>query len=236
MQEMTIPELRSRMESGELTARGLAEMYLERIETLDKAGRALNAVIEVNPDALAIADALDAEREAQGPARPAARHPGHAQGQHRHRRPHEDHRRLAGPGGLDRAAGFHRRAQAARRRARSSWARPTSASGPTSARRARPAAGAAGAGRRATPMPWTATPAAPAPARRWPWPPTCAPRPSAPRPTARSSARRRPTASSGSSPRWAWSAARASSPSPTARTPPARWRAPWPTRRSCWAR
>jgi amidase len=42
-------------------------MYLERIEKLDVQGPALNAVIELNPDALAIADALDAERELKGP-------------------------------------------------------------------------------------------------------------------------------------------------------------------------
>ena len=62
------------------------------------AARRCAACIELNPDALAIADALDAERKAAGPARAAARHPGPDQGQHRHRRPDEDHRRLARAG------------------------------------------------------------------------------------------------------------------------------------------
>jgi amidase len=67
MEEMTIPELQEAVASGKCTARTIAEMYLERIEKLDVQGPALNAVIELNPDALAIADALDAERELKGP-------------------------------------------------------------------------------------------------------------------------------------------------------------------------
>ena len=47
-----------------LTARGLTENYLARIEAVDRGGPALNSVIELNPDALAIAEALDAERQA----------------------------------------------------------------------------------------------------------------------------------------------------------------------------
>jgi amidase len=66
MEELTITELQAEMASGELTAHRLTEMYLERIEQIDRHGPALNAVIELNPDAPAIADALDAERKAQG--------------------------------------------------------------------------------------------------------------------------------------------------------------------------
>ena len=55
------------MGSGKVTARALAEAYLERIEALDLAGPELHSVIEVNPDALGIADALDAERRESGP-------------------------------------------------------------------------------------------------------------------------------------------------------------------------
>ncbi len=62
--EATIAVLQGRMESGEHTARSLAEAYLERIETLDRRGPELRAVLEPNPDALEIADELDAEREA----------------------------------------------------------------------------------------------------------------------------------------------------------------------------
>jgi amidase len=66
MREMTIAEHQEKMQSGEVTARAITEMYLERIEELDRQGPALNAVIELNPDALEIADALDAEREETG--------------------------------------------------------------------------------------------------------------------------------------------------------------------------
>lgn len=51
------------MQSGELTARSIAELYLKRIQEIDKAGPALNSVIEINPDALSIADTLDKERK-----------------------------------------------------------------------------------------------------------------------------------------------------------------------------
>jgi len=64
MEEMTIQELQEKMNSGELTARSLAESYLERIERLNRQGPAINAVIELNPDALEIADRLDRERAA----------------------------------------------------------------------------------------------------------------------------------------------------------------------------
>jgi amidase len=59
--EATIAELGARLRAGELTVHGLAEAYLARIEAVDRAGPTLRSVIEINPDALAIADALDAE-------------------------------------------------------------------------------------------------------------------------------------------------------------------------------
>ena len=62
--EWTITDLQQRMESGELTARRLVELYTERISEIDKNGPYLNSVIELNPDALEIADSLDAERRA----------------------------------------------------------------------------------------------------------------------------------------------------------------------------
>ena len=58
--EVTIAELQARMRSGRLTARRLAEMYLERIRVVDSRTR---SVVEINPDALAIADQLDRERK-----------------------------------------------------------------------------------------------------------------------------------------------------------------------------
>ena len=65
--EMTIPEMQQGMAAGELSARSLAEAYLQRIEEIDHTGPSLHSVIEVNPDALRIADELDAERRANGP-------------------------------------------------------------------------------------------------------------------------------------------------------------------------
>lgn len=62
--EITIDELQQKMKSGELTARSITEMYLQRIDAIDKNGPKINSVIETNPDALTIADALDAERKA----------------------------------------------------------------------------------------------------------------------------------------------------------------------------
>lgn len=62
MRELTIESIQQKLAAGELTARGLVEYYLARIEAIDRAGPQLNAVIEVNPDALAIAAALDEER------------------------------------------------------------------------------------------------------------------------------------------------------------------------------
>src|SRR5438093_8388129 len=58
------------MQSGQFTALSLAEKYLARIEAIDRQGPALRSVIEVNPDALAQADALDRERKATGPRGP----------------------------------------------------------------------------------------------------------------------------------------------------------------------
>src|SRR5579863_1521074 len=64
LDEITIADLQSGMASGRFTVRSITEKYLARIEEIDKQGPALNSVIEVNPDALAIADALDRERKA----------------------------------------------------------------------------------------------------------------------------------------------------------------------------
>src|SRR5246127_2722184 len=70
LDEVTIPELQDGMKSGKFTARSLAEKYSARIDEIDKRGPAVNAIIELNPDAFAIADALDQERKAKGPRGP----------------------------------------------------------------------------------------------------------------------------------------------------------------------
>src|SRR5262245_24007153 len=69
-EEMTIAELQGGMKAGKWTAKDLAQAYIARIEALDRKGPALHAVIEINPDAVAIAESLDAERGAKGPRGP----------------------------------------------------------------------------------------------------------------------------------------------------------------------
>ena len=69
-EEATIAELQAAMQAGTLTSRRLVEAYLQRIRQIDLSGVQLNSVIEVNPDALAIADQLDRERRGAGPRGP----------------------------------------------------------------------------------------------------------------------------------------------------------------------
>ena len=70
LEEATIAGLQDRMEAGRDTARSLAEKYLARIDAVDRQGPALRSIIEINPDALTIADQLDAERKSRGPRGP----------------------------------------------------------------------------------------------------------------------------------------------------------------------
>jgi len=64
LDEVSISELQDGMRAGKYTARSITEKYLARIEAIDKQGPAINAVIEVNPDALKLAEAMDKERAA----------------------------------------------------------------------------------------------------------------------------------------------------------------------------
>ena len=64
--EITIADLQDAMKSGKHTARSVAEKYLARIDQIDKQGPTINSIIELNPDALAIADGLDKERKEKG--------------------------------------------------------------------------------------------------------------------------------------------------------------------------
>jgi amidase len=70
LDEVTIADLQEGMKSGKYSARIIAEKYLERIDAIDKRGPAINSVIETNPDAIAIAEALDKERKEKGPRGP----------------------------------------------------------------------------------------------------------------------------------------------------------------------
>jgi amidase len=68
LNEVSIDDLQQKMQSGEYTSRSITEIYLKQIEAIDKNGPTLNSIIELNPDALTIADSLDAERK-QGKVR-----------------------------------------------------------------------------------------------------------------------------------------------------------------------
>jgi len=70
LDETTIISLQDAMKSGRMTAHSITEKYLKRIDELDHRGPSLHSVIEVNPDALAIARQLDRERKATGPRGP----------------------------------------------------------------------------------------------------------------------------------------------------------------------
>jgi amidase len=64
LEEATLADLQSAMAAGRMTARSITQQYLDRIQALDRTGPTLRAVLEINPDALAIADTLDRERKA----------------------------------------------------------------------------------------------------------------------------------------------------------------------------
>ena len=75
LDEITISELQDGMKSGRFTSRSLVEKYAARIEEIDKpradnGGPALNSILEMNPDAHAIAEKLDQERREKGPRGP----------------------------------------------------------------------------------------------------------------------------------------------------------------------
>jgi amidase len=66
LEEATLADLDQGFRSGRLTSRAVTEWYLARIDALDKNGPRVNAVIELNPEAASIAEALDRERAAGG--------------------------------------------------------------------------------------------------------------------------------------------------------------------------
>jgi amidase len=70
LDEITVAQLQARMKSGQDSAVSIVEKYLARIEQLDRRGPSLRAVLEVNPDAPAIARSLDKERQTKGPRGP----------------------------------------------------------------------------------------------------------------------------------------------------------------------
>jgi amidase len=64
--EATVDEIHNAYKAGQLTAHQLVQLYLNRIDAYDKKGPSLNAIININPDALAEADRLDAAFKASG--------------------------------------------------------------------------------------------------------------------------------------------------------------------------
>jgi len=68
--EITITKLSEGMKSGKYTARSITEQYISRIDEIDKSGPAINSILELNPDALKIADELDKEFKEKGPRGP----------------------------------------------------------------------------------------------------------------------------------------------------------------------
>jgi amidase len=68
--EMTLAQLQSLMSKNHLSSTELTEYYISRIEALDRRGPRVNAILELNPDAIAIAQALDKERRTKGPRGP----------------------------------------------------------------------------------------------------------------------------------------------------------------------
>jgi amidase len=70
LDEATVTQLQQWMQAGKYTSRQLVDLYIDRIGRIDSSGPALRSVIELNPDARSIADALDAERKGIGPRGP----------------------------------------------------------------------------------------------------------------------------------------------------------------------
>ena len=64
LEEATVADLQGHMDAGRVTAAGLCAAYLQRIDEIDRSGSTLRSVIEVNPEAITIAEGLDAERRA----------------------------------------------------------------------------------------------------------------------------------------------------------------------------
>jgi amidase len=67
LEEATIPELRAWVDARPHGARELVDRYLARVASIDRSGPTLKSVVELNPDARAIAERLDADRGRRGP-------------------------------------------------------------------------------------------------------------------------------------------------------------------------
>lgn len=63
LNEATIDSLQEAMKSGKYSSQKITQLYLDRIQQIDKSGPKLNSVIEINPDAISIAAQMDEERK-----------------------------------------------------------------------------------------------------------------------------------------------------------------------------
>src|SRR2546422_1075087 len=66
LDELSISDLQDGMRTGRFTSHSLARKYLGHIDEVDKSGPQVNSIIEINPEALSIADSLDRERKEKG--------------------------------------------------------------------------------------------------------------------------------------------------------------------------
>ena len=99
-EEATIADIHAALSAKTLTCRALVQMYLERIATYDKKGPALKAIVVTNPDALKLAETLDARFVRSGLVGPIHCVPPHREGQLRDHR-HADLRGIAVAEGCD---------------------------------------------------------------------------------------------------------------------------------------
>ncbi len=70
MEAWSISQLQQMMDSGTMRAKEIVQLYLDRIQQIDQTGPKLNSVLAINPEVLAMAEELDAERKARGPRSP----------------------------------------------------------------------------------------------------------------------------------------------------------------------
>jgi amidase len=66
IEEASIIDMQKLMEQGKITSKQLVQIYLERIALYDKSGPKINSVLEINQDALDLAEAMDVERKIRG--------------------------------------------------------------------------------------------------------------------------------------------------------------------------
>ena len=70
LEELIVDDIQKGFHAGQFSAQSLTEAYLARIDAIDRHGPAINALIELNPDALKIAAELDREWQSKGPRGP----------------------------------------------------------------------------------------------------------------------------------------------------------------------